>query len=311
METMVNTGELGRLDEPSAVRSLELGGVRFSFVVDGSIGMVKEKFFPAIPPEHWSAHPDTIDARGRVVMAAGGLLVERDGRALLLDAGFGAVTGEEKVGDQVIAYVDNGSLPDTLAALGRSPSDIDTVAFTHLHVDHTGWAFVPDETGGRRPFFDKARYLVAAPEWAPHERGVDIPGAPSREAVIEPMAGHHTAFDDGDEIFPGVHALVTPGHTHGHTSYIVTTEAGRLIMFGDAFHVPAQIQHPDWPSLPDVDTTAVLAARARLISELQQPDTIGVGCHFGDQVFGRVDGTPAWTPVPAPAKLPTPRPLTT
>jgi glyoxylase-like metal-dependent hydrolase (beta-lactamase superfamily II) len=104
-----------------------------------------------------------------------------------------------------------------------------------------------------QPFFPRARYLVAAQEWAPHERGETIPGVPTREAVIEPLAGHHTAFDDGEEVFPGVHALVTPGHSPGHTSFIVTTDAGRLIMFGDAFRVPAQIQHPDWPSRPDVD----------------------------------------------------------
>lgn len=304
---------IGRLNEPSAVRRLELGGTRFTYVIDGTMGMLPDKFFPAIPRAYWSEHPESVDAHTRVVMAAGGLLVERAGLTLLLDAGYGTAKGASKVGEEVIAFTDCGALPDTLAALGTSPADIDAVAFTHLHVDHTGWSFVKDEAGVMRPFFPRARYLVAAQEWAPHECGMTIPGAPTREAVIGPLADRHTPFEDGEEISPGVHALVTPGHSPGHTSYIVTTDAGRLIMFGDAFHIPAQIQHPDWPSLPDVDAAAVLKARARLVAELEQPDTIGLGCHFGDQAFGRVvrnaEGTPTWQPIPTTELLPSPRPL--
>jgi glyoxylase-like metal-dependent hydrolase (beta-lactamase superfamily II) len=305
---------VGRLNEPSAVRSLDWGGTRFTYVVDGTMVNLTDTFFPGIPREYWTEHPETVDARARgVVMAAGGVLVERDGRVLLLDTGHGDFTGEVKIGDDVVSLVDSGALPGTLAALGKSPADVETVAFTHLHLDHTGWAFVRDGAGAPRPFFPRARYLVSGQEWAPHERGDIIPGAPSREAVIEPLAGHHVAFDDGEEVFPGVHALVTPGHSPGHASFIVITDAGRLVMFGDAFHIPAQIQHADWPSRPDVDRAAVLAARARLISELQQPGTIGLGCHFGDQVFGRVagdaDGRSAWSPLPATALLPAPRPL--
>jgi glyoxylase-like metal-dependent hydrolase (beta-lactamase superfamily II) len=307
--------QIGRLNEPSAVRRLEWGGTRFTYVVDGTMLMLTDKFFPAIPRAYWSDHPEAVDAGARVVMAAGGLLVERDGLTLLLDAGYGDAKATSGIGGDVVAITDCGALPDTLAALGTSPSDIDAVAFTHLHIDHTGWAFVKDDadgTGAMRPFFPRARYLVAAREWEPHEHGVTIPGAPTREAVLEPLAHHHTAFEDGEELFPGVHALVTPGHSPGHTSFVVTTDAGRLIMFGDAFHIPAQIQRPDWPSLPDVDGAAVLKARARLVEELEQSGTIGLGCHFGDQAFGRIvrdaDGAPAWHPIPATPLFPTPRP---
>ena len=82
-------------------------------------------------------------------------------------------------------------------------------------------------------------------------------------------------------------------------------------MFGDAFHIPAQLAHPDWPSLPDVDGEAVLAARRRLVTELEQPGTLGFSYHFGDQAFGRIvrdaEGFPAWEPVPAVPLLQTPR----
>ncbi|WP_433662295.1 MBL fold metallo-hydrolase [Nocardia sp. CA-128927] len=300
---------LGALNEQSAVRTLQLGEVRLTYVVDGAMGLTPAGFFPDIPAEHWADHPELLDANGFVPLSAGGLLVERDNRRLLIDTGMGPYTGEVSLGQTYVGPVNCGALPEVLAELGHAPSDIDTVAFTHLHIDHTGWAFGPD---GHK-FFPNARYLVAAQEWAPHGRGEIIPGAPPRPTVIEPMAGTHTRITDGEEIFPGVHALVTPGHSPGHTSYIISTSSGRIIVFGDGFHIPAQLTHPDWPSKPDVDRTAVRTARNRLITELEQPQTIGFAFHFGDQAFGRVvrdqDGLAGWEPVPATALLPTPRRL--
>lgn len=298
----------GRLDEQSAVRSLDLDDVRLTYAVDGAMGLLPGGFFPGIPAAHWADHP--LDAHGRVVMSAGGLLVERDGRSLLVDAGLGPYSGPMGIGEPPFGIAESGDLPKTLATLGYAPEDVTAVAFTHLHADHTGWAIAP---GTRRKFFPRADYLVAAAEWAPHGCGETIPGAPSREEVIEPLAEAFTEIADGDEIFPGVTALVTPGHSPGHTSYVVSTEAGRLIAFGDAFHIPGQLAHPDWPSIPDVDAEAVVAARTRLVDELARPGTIGFGCHFGDQAFGRVvrdgNGVARWEPVPAVPLLPSPRQL--
>jgi glyoxylase-like metal-dependent hydrolase (beta-lactamase superfamily II) len=303
--------ETGLLNEQSAVRSIQLGDVRLTYVVDGAMGLTPGGFFPDVPTAYWASHADVLDAQGRVAMPAGGLLVERDGRALLIDAGLGDVNTAMSIGGVSIGTANCGALPDTLAALGRSPADIESVAFTHLHTDHTGWAFVPDGGGGYRKFFRDARYLVAAEEWAPHGRGDLVPGAPSRSAVIEPLESVRSQIADGEQIFPGVHAVVTPGHSPGHTSYVISTSASRLIVFGDAFHIPAQLAHPDWPSKPDVDGVAVMAARKRLVAELTEPDTLGFAFHFGDQAFGRVvrdeQGLPGWQPVPAVALLPTPR----
>jgi hypothetical protein len=65
--------------------------------------------------------------------------------------------------------------------------------------------------------------------------------------------------------------------------------------------------------MPDIDGQAVLAARAQLTRELQQPGTLGFACHFGDQAFGRLTrtqtGPHAWEPVPATVLMPAPRQL--
>jgi glyoxylase-like metal-dependent hydrolase (beta-lactamase superfamily II) len=301
-------GSTGLLADQSAVRRVNLDDVQLTYAVDGAMGLLPRAFFPDLPAGYWAGHPAALSRQGQVAMSAGGLLVERDGRTLLIDAGLGPQTGETPLGP-----VNSGALPDTLAALGHDPATIGTVAFTHLHVDHAGWAFTRNPDGTWRKTFPAARYLVAAAEWEPYGRGDTVPGA-APAAVLEQFAATRTLTDPGQEIFPGVRTMVTPGHSPGHTSYIITSGTGtRLIALGDAFHIPAQLAHPEWPSMPDIDGQAVLAARAQLIGELQQPGTLGFACHFGDQAFGRLTrtqtSTRAWEPVPATVLMPAPRQL--
>ena len=127
---------IGRLGDPSAVRSLQLDDVIATYVVDGVLTMRPTEFFPAIPGDYWSARPELFTANGRMPMSAGGLLIERDGKSLLIDTGVGTTATDFALGG-----VDCGSMIDVLEAIGRRTEDIDVVAFTHLHFDHAGWAF--------------------------------------------------------------------------------------------------------------------------------------------------------------------------
>jgi hypothetical protein len=119
-------------------------------------------------------------------------------------------------------------------------------------------------------------------------------------------------ISDGDEVALEVTAGVTPGHSAGHTSDVVTTSnENRLVAFGDCFHTPAQLRHPDWPSAPDVDPSAVGGARRGILSELGAANTVGFAVHFGDQLFGRLTSSdtepPTWQPVPTTVLLAPPR----
>jgi glyoxylase-like metal-dependent hydrolase (beta-lactamase superfamily II) len=286
---------IGRPGDPAAVRSLTFDDVTVTYVVDGTITMRPATFFPDIPSDYWTERPELCNASGELVMSAGGLLVEREGETLLIDAGVGAMTE-----DFAFGRVDCGSLLDVLGALGRQPEDIDVVAFTHLHFDHAGWAYINgDKT------FPNARYVVAAKEWAPYASGNYRADSTTPRHVISQWVADRSRvelIDDGDEITRGVHAVVTPGHTPGHTSYVIATREGRrLVVFGDAFHSTAQLTHREWLSVADSNAHGVISARRRLLAELAEPATLGFGFHFGDQPFGRVTdsvtGEPVWEPV--------------
>ena len=296
---------IGGPNDAAAVRSLTFDDVTATYVVDGTLAMRSAVFFPDIPSDYWSTRPELCTASGDLMMSAGGLLVERDGETLLIDAGVGAMTRDFAFGS-----VDCGSLLDVLGALGRRPEDIDVVAFTHLHFDHAGWAYANgDKT------FPNARYVVAAKEWAPYASGDYRADATTPRHVISQWVVDRSRIeliDEGDEISAGVHAVVTPGHTPGHTSYIITSQKGRrLVVLGDAFHSTAQLTHPEWLSAADPDASGVHSARRRLLAELGEQGTLGFGFHFGDQPFGRVitgaTGDAFWEPVPTSVLAAPPR----
>src|SRR2546430_11091180 len=73
-----------------------------------------------------------------------------------------------------LGRVRGGDLLSSLAEEGLTPSDIDTVVFTHLHPDHVGWTTggAGDPTGaaagpvGAGLTFARARHLVGGQEGA-------------------------------------------------------------------------------------------------------------------------------------------------
>ncbi|MGW6980978.1 MBL fold metallo-hydrolase [Streptomyces sp. NPDC054932] len=284
-----------RLRRPAGIRSIWLGDTKVSYVPDGDVRLRPLQLLQDTTDEVWAEHPEYLDGTGHLVGSVGGLLVEHDGRALLIDAGFGPQTHEAP--DGPLAAIRGGALTRNLAELGRRPEDIEAVAFTHLHADHLGWACHP-APGADRPVFTGADYLISEPEWDRR----DLLEAQGMTEQVAALAQRVRTVTDGQEVFPGVHVRITPGHTVGHAEYVITGGGRRLIAFGDAVHSPIQIDHPEWSSGFDHDGALTADHRRRLVAELAEPGTIGFGVHFADVVFGHVrrDGAgPAWQPLDA------------
>jgi glyoxylase-like metal-dependent hydrolase (beta-lactamase superfamily II) len=300
----------GKLCDQASVRRLHIDDLTLTYIVDGAMGMVPGRFLNSVPASYWQEHKCDLDGDGRIPMSAGGLLVERGGRRMLIDTGLGQVRA-----DNGTMKTNSGDLLKTLEAIDVAPSDIDLVALTHLHLDHTGWAFTESDSGPR-PTFPNAQYVLSDAEMAT----TSDKGAHRYTPKIAAL-GHSLRqlpnlklIVDGEEVAAGVLAMVTPGHTPGHTSYIVTSLWGwRVVVFGDMFHTPAQIANPDWTGDADSDQAQVPAARARILAELEAHTTTGFAFHFGDQPFGRIvtnnDGKPTWQPLAALALRPPPRTL--
>jgi glyoxylase-like metal-dependent hydrolase (beta-lactamase superfamily II) len=197
------TPTVGRPGDPAAVRSLVVDDVTAIYVVDGVLAMSPEKFFPEVPSEGWA---DLRTPTGDLLMSVGGLLVRVAGTTVLFDAGVGAMTASFGLGS-----ADCGSMLDVMGSLGIRPEDVDVLALTHLHFDHSGWVV----TDGAKTF-PNARYVLAAQEWAPYLTDQARVSDVTSEQVVAALSSGRIdieVFGDGDEILPGVRALVTPPAT--------------------------------------------------------------------------------------------------
>lgn len=266
-----------------------LGDLTLSYVPDAGVDMIPARVYPSTSEQDWSPYPAHLTRAGHLAMGCGALLVERPGVRLLIDAGHGRISGEEVAHFQH-AFGHVRDLPGSLRALGVDPAGLDMVAFTHFHGDHTGWARPDAVEGDPRSLFPNARWLVGQgePEGVEPGAGPVLAGQDVRTVIVT----------DGTEIADGIRAWSLPGHTPGHTAWVLDTGDGReVVAFGDVLHSPVQVRHPDWEVVLDADRQEAERSRRRLVDHLARDGVCGFGVHFADQQLGTVDGTGRWCPL--------------
>ncbi|MDV8070615.1 MBL fold metallo-hydrolase [Rhodococcus sp. IEGM 1366] len=263
-----------------------LGKLTLSYIPDAGVTMIPDRLYPSSTEEEWGQHCTHMTGAGHLSMGCGALLVERGDTRLLIDAGHGHISGDEVEHFQH-AFGHVRDLPASLAALGVDPAGLEMVAFTHFHGDHTGWAR-PDATEDSRSLFSTARWLVGEGELESIADGTATVLAGQNERTI--------VVTDGTEIADGIRAWSLPGHTPGHTAWVLDTGDGReVVAFGDALHSPVQVVHPGWEVLLDADRNEAERSRLRLIDYLTREGVYGFGVHFADQQLGTVESG-RWRP---------------
>ncbi|MFI6779216.1 MBL fold metallo-hydrolase [Nocardia sp. NPDC050412] len=269
----------------------QLGDHRVTYLPDGVALLDPRVWLPSSDDQILAEHAHLINPDGYLVASIGALLIEYVNRTILIDTGFGPLAVPTPYG-----LMRGGRLLSSLSAAGKTLADIELIAITHLHLDHIGWLWqsMPETTAG--PFAD-IPVFVGDTEW--DQRDHTATAGISAEMLDTFSAQVHT-IADGEEIFPGVRALATPGHSLGHLAYEITSSHNRLIVFGDAMQTPLQITHPELNAAVDANPAESTSTARRLIDRLTQPDTLGFGIHFADVQIGRVTvdtgGERAWQP---------------
>lgn len=117
---------------------------------------------------------------------------------------------------------------DQLARIGLKPEDIDMIAFSHVHFDHTGAA----------NNFPNAKWMVQQTEMdfinsdAIKNNGFYAPDSFSKLTNSQILDGDQDVFADGS-----VMIKYFPGHTAGHQAlFLDLKESGPTLLSGDTYH---------------------------------------------------------------------------
>ena len=185
-----------------------------------------------------------------------------------------------------------GKLPQNLRAIGVAPESIDIILLTHLHPDHS--LGLVDEAG--EVVFPNAQLIVHEVEAAfwldrtpqPDDSERITRNTKAQRAATAPYRDRIHRIKDG-EVLPGITARLAPGHTPGHTNWLIQSGGERLLLWGDIIHLAAvQLARPDSRLVFDVDAQMARSTRERVLGWAADERVTVAGAHLPFPGFGKV-----------------------
>lgn len=159
---------------------------------------------------------------------------------------------------------------------------METVVFTHLHEDHTGWAV---QSG--RPLCTRAKHLAPEADW--NALGQPRPGFSQKQTLDALQAAGQLELVAGErQLTPEIRIVASPGHTPGHLAIEIESGHERAYLAGDLAATPTQVDQTDWAFVADVNPVAAADARRRLMERLEQEEAVVGFAHFPPSGLGRI-----------------------
>lgn len=258
----------------SSVPRLRIGATEIIalFDAEGPFFSPRAEAFPGATAAQWADadryDPGAVDDEGRWRLRFRAFAIRGERGLTVVDAGIGPADGPARAWAPV-----PGVLPASLAAAGIDPAEVDTVVLTHLHTDHVGWAVVTEEaapaeggpapSGGRRPYFPNAEYLLQRAEFD----ALDALNPQLRETLTDPLAAAgRLRLLDGDTPLRTGRAVATPGHTPGHQSVLVADGRDLALVTGDLLVHALQLLHPALAYAHETDPATARRSRERMLA---------------------------------------------
>ena len=259
--------ELKQLAQPRSLlasQRMSWGSLELVSLHDGLFGLDGGAMFGVVPRPLWEMQTPP-DGRNRILLGMRPLVVEADWGRMIIDCGAGDKMNAKQ--RDIYALDRTRHLDHALADAGLDADAIDLALATHLHFDHFGGATARD-TGGLRPRFPRARYLIRAAEWEeathPHER--------SRASYLPddfvPLkaAGVVEFFDEDCAIKPGVRVVRTGGHCREHQIVFLESSGKTAVFTADLIPTTAHIRDA-WIMGYDLYPMETLAFKKRFIRD--------------------------------------------
>jgi glyoxylase-like metal-dependent hydrolase (beta-lactamase superfamily II) len=272
-----------------------LGDFEVTALSDGTFQMDAGKLLTNITPKQLDAALARSFLKDPVEESVTGFLINTGSKLVLIDTGASTF------------FVPTlGKLLSNLKASGYQPEQVDEIYITHMHGDHVGGLLADG-----KPAFPNAIVRAAQQEadfWlskahmdaAPEDRK---DGYKSAMKAVNPyfFAEKFKPFNGDKELIPGIRAVATPGHTAGHTIYIVESKGQKLVLWGDLMHVGAvQFADPSVTIQFDTDSAAAAAQRKKVFADVAEHGYWVAGVHLPFPGLGHLRATGSgYTFVPA------------
>jgi len=269
------------------IPTLKVGSITIMSLSDGTSLNRPGDIWPRVPAEEWEQHRDLMEPDGTLRFNYGSFLIREDETWTLVDTGYGNRPGSA-----------GGALFAELQRAEVEPGDIARVIITHLHGDHVGGSTV-DQDGKPIPTFKNARYVVQRTDWSFFQQPDIKPARPVIALCADPLeeAGLLDLIDGSHSLTAGLSTFLTPGHTPGHQSVMVSSGGEKLVILGDASHSAVQLNRPDLSPQYDTDPEQSARTRADLFDRIEQEGLKVAAGHYPYPSFGgivRVEGKRRW-----------------
>lgn len=219
-----------------------------------------------VPKSMWNK-VNPADENNMCTWAMRCLLIEQNGRLVLVDTGIGDKQDEKFFGHYYLHGDD--SLEKSIRAKGFSPDDITDVFLTHLHFDHVGGA-VQRRCDTLAPAFRNAVYWSnkAHWDWAVHPNEREKASF-LKENILPLQESGQLRFvevADGEEWMPGVRVRYVHGHTEAMMLPQISYRDHTLLYAADLLPSMHHISLP-WIMGYDMRPLDTLQEKKKLLAE--------------------------------------------
>ena len=222
--------------------------------------------------------------KGQVTIPFNPMVINTGSKLVVIDTGNG-------LGAFAATKGAVGQMHGNMLAAGIDPKTVDIVLISHFHGDHMNGLKAADGS----QVYPNAEIMVPSVEWkfwadesnASKANGFNKPNFPNVKKAFDGIKV--TQYEWDKEVAPGITAIATPGHTPGHTSFVVASGNARFLVQSDVTNIPIFVDHPDWHVVFDNDPAMAQATRHKFFDMAAAEKALIAGYHFSFPSVGHVE----------------------